>query len=153
MGTIDAARTVRAGGPRPGVVRTEPLIGILVLSVVTGWMTIWKPAPLTAGVLAAIFLAFAAQLLNATLDNLRTSEPGSSRRPPVALGAVALLLPALLVLLSSYSLIVRDDLFPLAGLAVGVLLFWAGRISLHALHTTGGAGPALVRPGDGPSRT
>ncbi|RJU03312.1 hypothetical protein D6T65_04360 [Arthrobacter frigidicola] len=117
--------------------------------MVSGWETIWTPAPVTAGILAAIFLAFAAQLLNATLDNLRTARPAGSRRPPVALGAAALLLSVLLILLSSYSLIVRDNLFSLTGLAVGVLLFWAGRISLHALRRAGSPKRALVEPTEG----
>ena len=146
MGVKDDARTAQAGGPPSGLVRTEPLVGILVLTAVTGWMTIWKPAPVTAGVLAAIFLAFAAQLRNATLDNLRNSGPAGSRRPSMALGAAALLLPILLILLSSYTLIVRDNLFSLTGLAVGVLLFWAGRVSLHALAPGG-------KPEEGAGRT
>ncbi|WP_159801469.1 hypothetical protein [Arthrobacter zhaoguopingii] len=153
MGVTGAARAAQAGGPPPGLVRTEPLIGILVLTVVTGWETLWTPAPLTAGVLAAIFLAFAAQLLNATLDNLRTAGPSRSRRPPMALGVAALLLPALLVLLSSYSLIVRDNLFSLTGLAVGVLLCWAGRISLDALRRAGSPGRTLVEPNGGSRQT
>ncbi|WP_294570888.1 hypothetical protein [uncultured Arthrobacter sp.] len=153
MGTRDAARGAQAGGPPSGLVRTEPLVGILVLTVVTGWETIWKPAPVTAGILAAIFLAFAAQLLNATLDNLRTAEPAGSRRPPMALGAAALLLPVLLILLSSYSLIVRDNLFSLTGLVVGVLLFWAGRISLHALRRAGSPDRAPVERYQGSRHT
>ncbi|MBJ2119874.1 hypothetical protein I6N91_02620 [Arthrobacter sp. MSA 4-2] len=153
MGTRDAARGAQAGGPPSGLVRTEPLVGILVLTAVTGWLTSWKPAPVTAGVLAAIFLAFAAQLLNATLDNLRTSGPAGPRRPSMALGAAALLLPVLLILLSSYSLIVGNNLFSLTGLAVGVLLFWAGRISLDALRSTGSPERALVEPNEGSRQT
>lgn len=119
-----------------GNVRTEPLIGSIILILVVGFFSQTSPSAMIAVLITLTALAFGIQIARAVLRNssqrIQNAESACRRRSVLTLASVAGGLSVLLFAYASYTLFAFAHYFSLA--AIGVSLC-CGIVAFVSIHT------------------
>ena len=119
-----------------GNVRTEPLVGSIILMLVVGFFSQTTTSALIAVLITLVALAFGIQIARAVLKNssqrIQNVESASRLRSVRTLASVVGVLSVLLFAYASYTLLAFAHYFSLA--AIGVALC-CGIVAFVSIHT------------------
>lgn len=119
-------------------VRTEPLIGSLVLILIVGYFSQTSPSAWVAVLITVVSVAFGLQIAIAVLRNsseqVRDARPAPRRRTVMALASVVGLIAVALFAYASYTLLAFAHYFSLAAIGVALCSVIVAFVSIRAAN-------------------